>query len=96
MGVISIIIEVPKRLGTYETFQKEQIDGEERTGNRPQWAPVLDGQAEGEGYVEKRRSREAKKAFKGKGYRQGKAMIMVYSSAKGRLNFKNRIHSSRM
>lgn len=48
-GVIGIIMEVPKETGTGETFQNEQVDEEERTRNRSEWAPDLGRQAEGPG-----------------------------------------------
>lgn len=45
-----------------ETFQNERGDEEERTRNRFEWTPVLDMKTEGSGRIEKRRSREARKA----------------------------------
>lgn len=78
MGDLSIIMGIPKRMETYKIFQNEQIDENERTRNRLEWAPVLDRQAEGQ--VEKRRSR---KEPKGREYQQMKASITCVQLCKG-------------
>lgn len=78
-------------MGIDETIQDDQVDEEERTRKRPEGAPVLDRQAEGQQEVEKRRSRGARKACKGRVYQQVKALVSCVQPCKGQAELQGEV-----